>query len=191
LRSLIAAAAARLSYANVIATAALFIALGGSAWALAKNSVGSRQIENGAVRSQEIRNAGVRGADVGAGAIQGANVAERTLGGAHLASGSLSGAEVGDDTLTGADVDESSLASVPEAQTVDGLDPAAFARGAGETYFASGTLAIGATDELVLESPIGTFELDCDDAGNRSMIYRNGSGATVDGIRESRGDVLN
>jgi hypothetical protein len=49
--------AGRLSYANVIATLALFVALGGSAYAatqLKKNSVGTKQLKNGAVTSKKI-----------------------------------------------------------------------------------------------------------------------------------------
>jgi hypothetical protein len=82
-------ATTRLNYANVVATVALFIALGGGAWALAKDSVGSREIANGSVRSQELTNDDVRGADIEADAVQGSDVA--------------------DDSLTGTDVQESSL----------------------------------------------------------------------------------
>ena len=78
-----------LSYANVVATVALFIALGGGAWALAKDSVGSREIANGSVRSQELNDDDVRGADIQADAVHGSDVA--------------------DDSLTGTDVQESSL----------------------------------------------------------------------------------
>src|ERR1700709_1932150 len=48
-----------LSYANVMATLALFLALGGGAYAaihLPKNSVGSKQIKSGAVDSSKVRN---------------------------------------------------------------------------------------------------------------------------------------
>ena len=47
----------RLSYANVVATLALFIALGGSSYAalkLPRNSVGSAQIRSGAVHSSDV-----------------------------------------------------------------------------------------------------------------------------------------
>jgi hypothetical protein len=50
---------ARLSYANVVATLALFLALGGGAYAavhLPRGSVGSAQIRAGAVGSREVRN---------------------------------------------------------------------------------------------------------------------------------------
>lgn len=48
---------ARLTYANVIATVALFIALGGSAYAatqLPRNSVGTAQLKNGAVTGRKV-----------------------------------------------------------------------------------------------------------------------------------------
>ena len=47
----------RLTYANVIASLALFVALGGSAVAagLAKNSVGPNQLKQGAVTAGKIR----------------------------------------------------------------------------------------------------------------------------------------
>jgi hypothetical protein len=51
-RRLLPGFARRLTYANVVAKLALFVALGGSAYAatqLKKNSVGTRQLKNGAV----------------------------------------------------------------------------------------------------------------------------------------------
>ncbi|MGV1047541.1 MAG: hypothetical protein ACOYD4_03320 [Solirubrobacterales bacterium] len=47
----------KITYANVVATVALFIALGGAAYAATqppKNSVGSRQLRKGAVRTSDI-----------------------------------------------------------------------------------------------------------------------------------------
>jgi hypothetical protein len=57
----------RLSYANVVATLALFIALGGTSYAaikLPKNSVGSTQIKTGAVHTGEIFNGTIRLGDM-------------------------------------------------------------------------------------------------------------------------------
>ena len=49
--------ASRLTYANVMATIAVFLALGGGlAWALSNNSVKSRHIKNGQVRSADTAN---------------------------------------------------------------------------------------------------------------------------------------
>lgn len=48
----------RLSYANVVATIALFVALGGGAYAvtLDRNSVGSKQLKPGAVKPKDTAN---------------------------------------------------------------------------------------------------------------------------------------
>jgi hypothetical protein len=54
----------KLSFANVAAAIAVFIALGGVAYALEDNSVGSRHIINGEVRSVDIQNDGVTSIDV-------------------------------------------------------------------------------------------------------------------------------
>jgi len=52
----------RLTYANVMATLALFIALGGSSYAALR--IGSRQIADNTIRSKDIRNNEVRSGDV-------------------------------------------------------------------------------------------------------------------------------
>jgi hypothetical protein len=57
----------RLTYANVVATMALFIALGGTSYAAIKlphNSVGSTQIKTGAVHTGEIRDRTIRLQDI-------------------------------------------------------------------------------------------------------------------------------
>src|SRR3954470_11511520 len=56
-----------LSYANVMATIAVFIALGGTSYAvtqLPRNSVGTKQIRSSAVRTSEIKTGAVRSADL-------------------------------------------------------------------------------------------------------------------------------
>ena len=60
-----------LTYANVVASLALFVALGGTAAAavtLDRDSVGSREIRDGAVRSADLLDEGVRIADISPGA---------------------------------------------------------------------------------------------------------------------------
>ena len=44
----------RLTYANVMASAAVFIALGGSAWALTANSIGTKHLRDGAVTARKL-----------------------------------------------------------------------------------------------------------------------------------------
>lgn len=54
----------RLTYANVVASIALFIALGGTSYGLATGSIGSREIKNNAVRGKDIRNGTIGSRDV-------------------------------------------------------------------------------------------------------------------------------
>jgi hypothetical protein len=56
----------RLSYGNVVSSLALFIALGGTSYALSlpRNSVGAAQIRGGAVRASEVRSGAVRSSEV-------------------------------------------------------------------------------------------------------------------------------
>lgn len=68
---------------TVIAYLALFVALGGSAYAatqLPKNSVGSKQLKSNAVTAAKIKNGAVSGAKIGANTVTGANVDESSLG---------------------------------------------------------------------------------------------------------------
>lgn len=69
---LLARVRARLSYANVTASLALFIALGGTTYAatsLPRNSVGSKQIRTNAVRASELRRNAVRSSEIRNGSI--------------------------------------------------------------------------------------------------------------------------
>jgi hypothetical protein len=59
----------RLSYSNVIATLALFLALGGGAYAVSRNEVTSRDIAPDAVRGTDVQEASLSG--VGAGLLGG------------------------------------------------------------------------------------------------------------------------
>jgi hypothetical protein len=69
----------RLSYANVMATIAVFIALGGTSYGLATGSIGSREIKNNSVRSKDIRNNNVRGKDIRTGTIRSSDVGNGSL----------------------------------------------------------------------------------------------------------------
>jgi hypothetical protein len=57
----------KLSYANVMATIAVFIALGGASYAalkLPKNSVGAKQLKKNAVTGAKVKNHSLTGADI-------------------------------------------------------------------------------------------------------------------------------
>jgi hypothetical protein len=80
---------ARFSSAHVLAGLALFVALGGSAYALKKNTVGTKQIKNNAVKE------------------------------AKIANGAVTTPKLADNAATGAKVDEASLGKVPSATNAD------------------------------------------------------------------------
>jgi hypothetical protein len=73
---------------------------------IANNAVGSPQLADNSVGSGEIANDAV--------------------GGGEIAANAVGGSEVADDSLTGADVNESTLGTVPNADTLDGLDSTEF-----------------------------------------------------------------
>jgi hypothetical protein len=72
----------RLTYANVMATIAVFIALGGSAYAfhLGKNSVGSKQLKKNAVTTAKVKNEAITAAKVKKGTLTGTQIDVSTLG---------------------------------------------------------------------------------------------------------------
>jgi hypothetical protein len=111
---------------NIIGYVALFVALGGSAYAVdgplpGQDQVGSADIINNDVQSADIKDANVASADIRSNAI--------TTG--KILDGDVRGADVLDNGLTGADVNEATLGRVPDADALDGIDSTGFARGPG------------------------------------------------------------
>jgi hypothetical protein len=72
----------KLSYANVMATIAVFIALGGSAFAfhLGKNSVGPRQLKKNAITTAKVKDEAITAAKVKKGSLTGGQINVSTLG---------------------------------------------------------------------------------------------------------------
>ena len=72
---------ARLTYANVIATIALFLALGGSAYAVTagKNTVTSKSIAKGAVKTADIANKAVSAKKLKPGAVPANAIAANSI----------------------------------------------------------------------------------------------------------------
>src|SRR3954454_4725200 len=73
----------RLTFANVVSVIALFVALGGGAYAVTvakKNSVVSKSIKNGQVRKADIAKNAVNGAKVADNSLTGAEINESALG---------------------------------------------------------------------------------------------------------------
>ena len=94
---------ARLTYANVVATLALFFALGGVSYGL---TVGSGAIVNNSVRTQDLRNNDIRSKDI----------RNRTIVGRDVLT----------NTITGLQVRETSLGKVADADKLDGQESVTF-----------------------------------------------------------------
>lgn len=122
-----------LNYANVMATVAVFMVLGGGAYAalkLPKDSVTSKQIKKGSVKNSDL--------------------AKNSVTKKKLKKATVTGSRVANDTLTGKNIDESSLSSVPEADRVGGnqiqqINYSAEADTPTQTLFSIGGLTVTAT----------------------------------------------
>jgi hypothetical protein len=80
----------RLTYANVAATVALFLALGGTSYAVAtlpRNSVGSQQLRSNSVGASEIRRGAVRSSEIRDRAIRLRDISESTRHSLHGQTG--------------------------------------------------------------------------------------------------------
>lgn len=110
-----ATARKHLSYANVMATLAVFVSLGGGAYAALRipaRSVGSRQLQHNAVTGGKVRNSSLTGADIRRGSLTGANIRPGSLTGADIRPHSLTGADIKPGSLTAAILPRLGLASL-------------------------------------------------------------------------------
>jgi len=125
---------------NAVAWLALFVAMGGSAYAantvgsadIIDESILSADIKNGEVKTDDVLNNTIASVDIATGAVANSDLvngaitegklALNSVGTTRVVNGSLLGADVAPNTLTGAQIAESSLGKVNDADTVDGLD---------------------------------------------------------------------
>lgn len=82
----------RITYTDVAATLALFIALGGSSYAAA--TITGSSIRNGAVTSSDLKDGTVKGGDVGGGSLTGSDVKNAAVTSSDLGDASLAAADL-------------------------------------------------------------------------------------------------
>ena len=108
---------ARLTYANVMSTIAVFVALGGAtafaASKLSPNSVGPRQLQKNAVTGAKVKNGSLTGADIDVGTLNGVPSAKRA--GSAARADSAAHADSADTATTATNF------PAPEAMHVVGL----------------------------------------------------------------------
>ncbi len=174
----------RLTYANVMATLALFVALGGSAYAV--NTVRSSDIVDNEVYSADVRNDDLAGGGLTSGDI--ANGAMTTLeikddnqpfGGLFaqdLAPGSVGPSEVANNSLTSADVENGSVQGIDitdDSLTGDDIDAGSILGG----DIGDGSL----NDEDVGQGTFVNFEADIGLVPPQSCVYKDISGINAQG----------
>ena len=93
----------KLSYANVMATVAVFMALGGVSWAavhLPRNSVGSAQLRANAVTNAKIRNAQVSVSKLRANSVSTVKIINRAVTAAKIADGAVGSTQLANDAVS-------------------------------------------------------------------------------------------
>jgi hypothetical protein len=146
----------RPTYSGVVSTLALVFALGGGAYAataLPANSVGPRQLKNGAVEAAKIKPGAV--------------------GGKALAANAIDGSKVKNGSLGRADIDIATLGTVPSAAT------AGFATTAGSaTSATSATTAGSATSATTATTAASATHADHADAAAAldGVSYKSAAG---------------
>ena len=200
---------------NVVGYIALFVALGGSAYAAASlpaNSVGTKQLKNGAVKGKKLAKGAVTGAKVANNSLTGKQINAATLGAVpnahHASSATNANHASGADSATNA-TNATSLGGSPASAYLKGSDSIA-AGDLGGTYSAPtlnpgsvGTSTFGAipgaratnsTAENVTDTTLTTLTFDTNDydSGGVHSTSTNNSRLTapVAGVYEITGDVI-
>jgi hypothetical protein len=96
-----------LSYANVMATIAVFLALGGGAYAAA--TVGSSQIKSNAILSRHIKNGQVKNADLAANSVGGGKIVDGSVGSPDLGANSVGADKIIDGSIANSDLGPNSV----------------------------------------------------------------------------------
>jgi hypothetical protein len=136
----------RLSFANVTSALALFVALGGTAFAAATigandikpNAVRAKHIKTGAVKRAEVAKNAINGPRIASGSVASADIANESVGAADIGTGSVGGLEILDASVSAAELGVSpQWVTVPLATgwtTFDGDDTSDYHFGPVQCY---------------------------------------------------------
>lgn len=177
-----------LSVANVLSCMALFVALGGAAYAvspLGNKSVKTRNLANGAVTTLKLRGGAVTPLKLRNGAVTSAKIAPGAVGSTQLAEGSVRSSDLGggvvtegkikNGAVTGAKLSSSLLAqlarNVSYAKATSDLNtttpkPMTAACPSGKQAIGGGArVVLGTSTEGTITESIPTFNADGDATG--------------------------
>jgi hypothetical protein len=110
----------KLTYANVAATIAIFLALTGVGFAVAKlpkGSVGPKQLKNGAVRSKKLHKNAVNASKIKDGAVGRSELANGAVGTGKISNSAVSTAKIANGAVTKAKIDPNSLPLISTLST--------------------------------------------------------------------------
>jgi len=140
-----------LNYSNVIATIALFVALGGAAVAagLPKNSVGTKQIKRGAVTAAKIKRGAVTSGKIGPQAVTAGKLGANAVLPGNLGNGVISAEKLGDGSVIASKIKNGVVTG--NKLTNGAVTTAKLGDGAVNT----GKLADGAVTPAKLSVPLG------------------------------------
>ena len=160
---------AKLSYANVMATIAVFVSLGGGAYAattLKSNQVKARHIAKNAVGPSEIKSRAVGRSELKRGAVDSLRVADGALRPQDFAAGALPmgpAGPAGAQGPPGAPGERGPEGPAnPNANTLDGIDSTGFTRSDGRRYFERRELPRGSGEVVLFDMPgLGQMRANC------------------------------
>ncbi len=111
----------RPSPAMAVASVALFVALGGTSYAVATGSIDSREIKDSTILSKDIQNNSVHGKDVRNSTVSSGDVASNSLIGGDVRENSLSGSDIAPNAVSGDEL-QANAVSADEIQpnSIDG-----------------------------------------------------------------------
>ena len=185
---------------NVVGYLALFVALGGTAWAaqkitskdIAKNAVLSKHIKNGQVKSSDVKDNSLTGSDVNEaslGQVPSAAGADHSTNADHATSADAATNAGNADNLDGQDSASflGASAKAADSNLVDGLDSSELVNGTGRLLHNSLTVTSPAGTPTVLALPgFGALKVNnCSPTATTSLrlaalIFQNTSGSSVD-----------
>jgi len=117
----------QLTYANVMATIAVFLALAGGSFALAalsKHSVGTKQLKNKAVGSKQLKGKAVTSAKLGGLSVSNSKIAAAAVTGDKIAASAVGNGQIADGAVTRGKVADSAipfLGTLRSGQTLRGF----------------------------------------------------------------------
>jgi hypothetical protein len=175
----------RPSHATVVAYLALFVALGGSAYAV--NTVGSADVIDDSLTSADIKGRPASGGtpaspgtlttyDIADGTIRFNDIATNQIGTGRVINESLTGDDIQNGSLKGADVDEFSLGPVPNAYAIDGHTADDLVKGGGEVIKDRSDLDPGTSE--IIDVGLGRVQLQCNSSGQYALFYWQQSATT-------------